>query len=197
MQKQRVLVSCFSVFFILTLTIGCAVLPRPTEANFTAPTVTLSHVEIPYYDGYYYFAASVEPTHGKAGAYGAALVMAFIFEIENPNDFAVELTGFRFTVMFEEFEVNTVSSPETMWIPAGKTNQLRVPAMFDTQQTLLTLLLPGAPMLQERGATPWEMLEKWWVGAPDFSFDVSATQGSAVFRANGLTQVAAFEAAYP
>ena len=79
------------------------------------------------------------------------MMMAFIFDIENPNEYPVELDGFKFSIMFEEFEVNTVTSPETMWIPAGKTNQIRVPATFDTRQTLTTLLLPGAMKMKERG----------------------------------------------
>jgi hypothetical protein len=123
--------------------------------------------------------------------------MAFIYEINNPNSYAVMLDGFQFTILFDDFEVNTVSSPEIMWIPAGKTNELRVPAMFDTRQTLLTLLLPGAMMLKEKELSPWTALEKWWTGAPDFSFAVKATGGSAVFEADGVTKVVPFEATFP
>jgi hypothetical protein len=197
MQRKRLLLAGLSIVFILVLLSGCASAPKPSAANFKNPTVALSHVEIPYYVGYYYFANSVAPTQGKAGDYGAPLQLAFIYDIHNPNEYPVQLNSFRFTVMFEDFEVNTVSSPEIMWVPAGKTNQLRVPAMFDTRQTLLTLLLPGAPQLQKKGVTPWELLEKWWVGAPDFSFDVSAAQGAAVFSAAPITRVVAFDATFP
>ena len=84
-----------------------------------------------------------------------------------------------------------------MWIPPGKTNQLRVPAMFDTRQTLLTLLLPGAMKLKEKGTTPWDELEKWWTGAPDFSFSVSVIEGSAVLKAGDIVKVVPFEATFP
>jgi len=123
--------------------------------------------------------------------------VAFIFDLHNPNPYPVLVDGFRFTVMFEEFEVNTVASQETMWIPGGKTNQLRVPAMFDTRQTLLSLLLPGALKMKELGVTPWQLLEKWWTQAPDFAFPISASQGAAVFSANGVLQVVAFEDTFP
>jgi hypothetical protein len=196
-MQKKLLFACLSVCFVAALLFGCAGMQKPSEANFINPTVTLSHVEIPYYVGYYYFANSVEPTKGKAGDYGAPLMVAFIFDIENPNPYPVQLENLRFSVMFEDFEVNTVASQETMWIPAGKTNQLRVPAMFDTRQTLLTLLLPGALKLKEKGLSPWDLLEKWWVGVPDFSFEMTASQGAAIFRADGLTQVVAFEDTFP
>ena len=69
--------------------------------------------------------------------------------------------------------------------------------MFDTRQTLLTLLLPGAMKLKEKELSPWAVLEKWWTGAPDFSFPVSATGGAAVFKAGGVTKVVPFEATFP
>jgi hypothetical protein len=125
------------------------------------------------------------------------MMMAFIYEINNPNAFPVMLDGFKFSILFDDFEVNTVSSPEAMWIPAGKTNALRVPAIFDTRQTLLTLLLPGAMKLKEKKLSPWAALEKWWTGAPDFSFPVTASEGSAVFAAGGVTRVVPFEATFP
>jgi hypothetical protein len=197
MRKNLVLGGLMTIL-ALALIAGCAGMQaKPGEGNFKAPKVTLSHVEVPYYTGYWHFGNKVEPTKGKAGNYGAPIIFSFIYEIENPNDYAVKLDGFSFTVYFEDFEVNTVMSPETMWIPAGKANQLRVPAVFDTQQTLNTLMLPGAMKLKEKGVTAWDVLEKWWTGAPDFSFPVSAKEGSAIFKAGDLTKVTTFEATFP
>jgi Late embryogenesis abundant protein len=197
-MRKNLVLSGLIILLAVALMAGCAGMKaKPSEANFKTPKVTLSHVEVPYYTGYWYFNNKVEPTKGKAGAYGAPIIFAFIYEIENPNEYPVELDGFSFAVHFEDFEVNTVMSPETMWIPAGKVNQLRVPAVFDTQQTLNTLMLPGAMKLKEKGITAWDALEKWWTGAPDFSFPVSAKEGSAIFKAGDLTKVAAFEATFP
>jgi hypothetical protein len=186
------------VIVAAVLLVGCAGMEtKPSESSFKAPKVVLNHVEVPYYTGYWYYAKKVEPTKGTAGDYGAPMMMAFVFDIDNPSAYPVELDGFKFTILFDDFEVNTVSSPETMWIPPGKTNQLRVPAMFDTRQTLLTLLLPGAMKLKEKGATPWDELEKWWTGAPDFSFSVSVIEGSAVLKAGDVVKVVPFEATFP
>ena len=198
MHKKSILLTCFSLFIIVAFITGCAgLMAKPTKGNFKAPIVSLSHVEVPYYTGYYYLSAKVKPTKGKAGNYGAPMMMAFIFDIENPNKYPVELDGFKFSVMFEEFEVNTVTSPETMWIPAGKTNQIRVPATFDTRQTLTTLLLPGAMKMKARGQSPWEILEAWWTGVTDFSFPITVTEGAAIFKAGDLVEVGTFKATFP
>jgi hypothetical protein len=197
MQKKSTAFTVLSLLVIIAFLSGCAVFGKPTASNLKDPVISLDHVEIPYYVGYYYFSSKVKPTKGKAGNYGAPMQLAFIFEINNPNSYPVMLEDFKFSVMFEDFEVNTVDSPETMWIPAGKTNQLRVPAMFDTRQTLLTLLLPGAMKLKEKKMSPWTALEKWWIGAPDFSFPISASEGSAVFKAGGIVRVVPFSATFP
>ena len=197
MQSKVNVFTVLSVMMMVALLFGCAALQKPSESNLKDPVISLSHVEVPYYTGYYYISNKVKPTKGNAGNYGAPMMMAFIYEINNPNAYPVMLDGFKFSILFDDFEVNTVSSPEAMWIPAGKTNALRVPAIFDTRQTLLTLLLPGAMKLKEKKLSPWAALEKWWTGAPDFSFPVTASEGSAVFTAGGVTRVVPFEATFP
>jgi hypothetical protein len=161
MQSKVNVLTVLSVIMMVALLFGCAALQKPSESNLKDPVISLSHVEVPYYTGYYYLSNKVKPTKGNAGNYGAPMMMAFVWEINNPNAYPVMLDGFKFSILFDDFEVNTVSSPEAMWIPAGKTNGLRVPAIFDTRQTLLTLLLPGAMKLKEKKLSPWAALEKW------------------------------------
>ena len=194
---KKIILRVWLGWSLTVLVIGCAQMPTPSEDNFFDPKISLVQVEITYYAGYYYFSSDVNPTRGQAGDYGAPMQLSFIYELANPNAFPVVLDGFSFTVLFEEFEVNTVSSPETMWIPPGKTNQLRVPATFDTRQTLLNLQLPGALKLKEKNLKVWDVLERWWTQAPDFAYQISASQGAAVFKADGITRVVAFRAVYP
>jgi len=197
MPKKTVLFTGLSLLVIIALLSACVGVPRPEESNFKDPLIGLDHVEISYYTGYYYFSKEVKPTRGKADNYGAPLLMAFIYKIYNPNLYPVMLDGFSFTVMFEDFKVNHVISPDAMWIPAGRTNLLRVPAMFDTRQTLLALILPEAIKLKKKNISPWDALEKWWTGAPDFAYQIRVAEGAAVFRADGVIRAIPFAAHYP
>jgi hypothetical protein len=198
MQMHAIVKTALALFLGAALATGCAgMTAKPSAETFKAPAVTLSHAEVPYYTGFWHYDKTAKPFKGKEGANGAPLMLAFVFDIGNPNAYPVMLENLKFSVYFEDFEVNTVSSMETMWIPAGKSNQLRVPAMFDTQQTSLTLMLPGAMKVKALGVTPWDLLEKWWTKAPDFGFPVAVREGSAVFKADNLTQVVPFAAKYP
>ena len=197
MKTEKIVFKGLSIIYILALVLGCVGMPTPAESNFRDPLIGLDHVEISYYTGYYYFSSEVKPTRGKADNYGAPLLMTFVYKIHNPNRYPVMLDGFSFAVLFEDFKVNNVIAPAAMWIPAGKTNLFRVPAMFDTRQTLLTLILPEAMKLKDKKMSAWSALEKWWTGAPDFSYPISATEGSAVFRAGSVIRAVAFTATYP
>lgn len=197
MQKNAILRICLSVLVIAFLMTGCAAMQKPSDSNFKSPTVTLSHVELEHYFGWWFYGAKVKPTKGKAGNNGAPLDYAFIFEITNPNNYPVMLDGFSFSVAFEEFGLNRVIAPETMWIPAGKTNQIRVHALFGVRAVQMSLLVTGGFKLKEKGVSFWDALEKWWTGAPNFSFPLNVNEGSAVFRADGVTRVVPFNATFP
>jgi hypothetical protein len=58
-------------------------------------------------------------------------------------------------------------------------------------------MVPGSSNWKEKNLKAWDLIEKWWTKAPDFSFPVEAREGSAVFKADGITKVAAFKAQYP
>ncbi len=197
MQKNAILRICLSVLVIAFLMTGCAAMQKPSDSNFKSPTVTLSHVELEHYFGWWFYGAKVKPTKGKAGNNGAPLDYAFIFEITNPNNYPVMLDGFSFSVALEEFGLNWATSPETMWIPAGKTNQIRVHAIFDVRPVQMSLLVTGGFKLKEKGVSFWDQLEKWWTEAPNFSYPINVNGGSAVFKADGLTRVVPFNATFP
>ena len=198
MHKRSFVLTCLSVVVIAAMLSGCAgMMVTPTQQNFKAPTVALSHVELEHYFGWWFYGKKVKPTKGKAGNNGAPLDFAFIYEITNPNDYPILLDGFSFSVALEEFNLNRAISPETMWIPPGKTNQLRVHVVFDVRPAQLSLLVTGGFKLKEKGITFWDQLEKWWTGAPNFSYPISANEGSAIFKANGITKVVPFNATFP
>ncbi|MBU2027395.1 MAG: hypothetical protein ABIJ57_16195 [Pseudomonadota bacterium] len=198
MQKRLILLASVCLLLVAPgLLFGAGKVAKATQKNFKPPVVTLSRVEVAHYWGYWFYGAKVEVTRGKAGNNGAPLDLNFIFDIKNPNPYPVALESLNFTVAFEDFDLNTVGSQEVMWIPAGKTNQLKVSAMFDIWQSFLSLGVTGGFKLQEKGIAVHDQLEKWWTGIPDFAFPVHVKEGSAVFKADKVTGVAAFSGTYP
>jgi hypothetical protein len=196
MQKRLILLVGICLFFVPGLLFGAGKEAATTAKKFTTPVVTLDRVEVANYWGYWFYGAKTEVTRGKPGNNGAPLSLHFIFDIKNPNPYPVALESLNFTVAFEDYDLNTVGSQEVMWIPAGKTNQLRVSAMFDIQQAS-GVALTGGLRLQEKGIAVHDQLEKWWIGIPDFTFPVQVKEGAAVFKADKTTGVAAFSASYP
>lgn len=202
MRKRSIIITGFAVVVLGAFLLACATVPTPTQQNFKTPVVTLNSVEVAHYWGWWYFSNKVKPTKGKAGNYGAPLDLAFIFDIDNPNSYPVMMEDLKFTVAFEEFDLNTVNSPDIQWIPAGKTNQVRVHAMFDGRQSLLSLLVTGGFKLKEKGmgagaGAALKQLGTWWEGAPSFAFPIYVKEGAAVFKANGAMDVASFSATFP
>jgi hypothetical protein len=197
MRTIKILFLGLNFIYIFALVWGCASVNVPEESNFKNPLIGLNHVEVSYYAGYYYFSKDVTPTRGMADDYGSPLLLTFVYKIHNPNPYPIMLNGFSFGVKFEDFKVNHVIYPIAMWIPDGRTNLLRVPAMFDTRQTLLALIMPEAEKLKARNISPWQALEKWWTGAQDFSYPISITEGSAVFRSGMVTRAVSFAGHYP
>jgi len=197
MTKRLALI--VSMIFIAAVALGaCATMGKPTAENFKAPKVTLVSFEVPQYDEYWYFAASVTPTKGKAGDRGAFLPMSFLFDVHNPNNFPVLLEGITYTVAFDkEFEVITTNINDSYWIPAGKTSQVRVSTLVTVRSALTGLLLANAPALKQRGWDAWATLEKWWNGVPDLSVPVTVKNAAFTFKADGLMKVVPFEATVP
>lgn len=189
---------CLIVIVTVAFLFGCAgMTTKPTEQNFKPPMVSLDNMEVAHSFGYWYFSNKVEPTKGKPDNVGAPLDLAFTFNVENPNSYAIKLEELKFTVAFEEFDLNTVGTNATQWIPAGMTNQVRVHAHFDVRQSLLSLLVTGGFQLKEKDTNAWAILEKWWTGIPNYEIPVHVKGGSAIAKADGLTKVASFSADFP
>lgn len=186
--------------FVLLAVFLCActaVQKKSEDTGFQSPSVSLKDVKIPRNWGWWFFSDQVTPTHGKPGNYGAPLALAFIFEIHNPNSFAVELVHLTFRVVMDDFELDTVIVPEAMWIPASKTNQLRATSVIDVRLAQLSLLAGGTSRLKDEGVTIWEALERYWTGIVDFSTPVQVEDGSAVFKAEGVERSVSFNAHFP
>jgi LEA14-like dessication related protein len=191
-----------STTLLMTLMVGmgmmvasCASMQgKPTAANFKDPIVTFETVQVTQYNGYWYYGGNIKPTKGTAGANSAVLPLAFVFNITNPNSFPVQLDGFGFTIAFEDFDVNMVNAYETQWIPPGKTNQISVYSIVDVHQVLSSLLVPNAFKVKEMGTNAWALLEKWWIGIPEYTIPIHVKGGSATFLAGSEQKVVPFKA---
>ena len=196
-KKLILLVSICLLLVVPGLVFGAGKEVKTTPKKFNPPVVTLNRVEVANYWGYWFYGAKVEATRGKAGNNGSPPGLNFIFDIKNPNPYPVALESLTFTVAFEDYDLNTVGSQEVMWIPAGKTNELRVSAMFGLWEAFMSAGVTGGLRLKEKGIAVHDQLEKWWTGIPDFSFPVQVKEGAAVFKADNVTSVSSFSATYP
>jgi len=198
MTKKFNILLIVLIFVMGVIFASCASMQsKPTAANFKAPTVALDSVQVTQYNGYWYYSGKIKPTKGKAGNNSAVLPLAFVFNITNPNNFPVKLDGFGFTVGFEDFDVNMVNAYETQWIPPGKTNQIFVPSILDVRQALLSLLVPNAFKVKEKGTNAWALLEKWWTGIPAYNIPIYVKGGAATFIAGEEQKVVPFMAKFP
>ena len=139
---KKIILTVTSIFVIAVFLTGCAgMATKATESNFQEPVVTLSYVDIAHYFGWWYYGPKVKPDKGKAGHNASPLDYAFVFNIHNPNAFPVLLEDLKFAVALDGFELNSGYAKELMWIPAGKTSQLKVEVMMDFRGTQLSLLI--------------------------------------------------------
>ncbi len=198
MNKKLVLMTVL-LFGLGVIFASCAAIKTtPSEANFKDPKITLEEFMVPQYDGYWYFSSKTKPTKGKAGNYGAPLPMSFLFSVENPNPYPITLDGLKFTVAFDkEFDMVTVNNQDTYWIPAGKTDHVRVTTMITARSGLLSLLVTGGFKLKAKGWSPWDALERWWTGIPEFSVPITVKEGAFTFTADGVIRVLPFQATFP
>jgi hypothetical protein len=198
MPKKYTVLLVVLIFGMGALFFSCAGMQtKPTAANFKAPAVAIEMIDIPQYDGYWYYGGKVQPTKGQAGDHGAPLPIAVTFNITNPNPYPVLLDGYTFSLAFEGFELITVNGYETQWIPAGKTNQLRATTLITTRSALLILGAVSGHQLKAKGMDPWSAMEKWWTTIGDMAFPINITDGNFSFSADGVSKTIPFKGTYP
>lgn len=171
-----------SVFILIAL--GLSVVPTPA---FQPPTITLDRVEVANIQPFFAkpkvgFKDANDP--GKDLPVGAILNMAYILHIKNPNKEPVMLDEMSFTIAFDGLEVNTAMAYEDSWIPAGKTNEVRVLTANETLPTISSLMVgtQNAARIQELKTSAGEMVKKWWETVGDFAFPITVSAGTATFK---------------
>jgi hypothetical protein len=162
-----------------------------------APVVKLERVEIASYWGFYSDGILDKEGQLTAGRRGPHLVLAFVYSIENPNNFRIMLDDLKFTVAFEGFELNTVTFFEDNYVPAKTTDQFRYSATFDFNEAAKALAVVGGHRVKEMNTTPAALLKKWWEGIADFDFPITVN-GTANFQGpDGKAMYIPFEGTFP
>jgi hypothetical protein len=163
--------------------------PKPA-AKLVMPKVELERVEIASYFPY-------APPPARV-----PLVLAFIFNVTNPNGFPVRLEDMKFTYGFEAkpgeyFNLNTPTVHETASVPGKTTNQLRVVSVLDSAIVPATLSVTSGFRVQALDLKPAEVVKTWWEQIGDFPFGIRVSEGVANFSSARGGALVPFEAKFP
>ena len=168
---------------------GCATAPTGGPIA-QAPRVELERVEVASY-----FPYAAPPARVPLG-------LAFVFNINNPNDMPVLLEDFKFTYAFEAapgeyFPLATPIAYEKVYTPGKTTNQLRVVSILDSMIVPGTLAVTSGYRLGPLNLKAPDVVKKWWETVGDFSFGIKVSEGTATFSTPEDSKLVAFEGAFP
>ncbi len=208
-------------FLLVLFILSACDTAAPATGEMQSPTVKLVRVEVQSYFAPPWAGWPAPPPTPTAppagtpaaqyipfpGAVPVPMVLAFIWDINNPNDQPVMLDNMKFTVEFEAapqkpnefFPLNTVIVQDKQSVPAHATNQLRTTAVLDSSIVPGNLAVTSGQRLNALGITNTAALvQNWWTNIGDFKFAVRATQGTADFKSQtGQTKVVTFDGKFP
>jgi len=180
---KRFFASAVAVSVVLAVA-GCANMGAAPSSIAASPQVRLERVEVASYFPY-------APPPARV-----PLVLAFLFNVTNPNDHAVTLEELRFAYSFEAkgqfFTLNSPAVYDTQSIPAKTTNQVRVVSVLDSAIVPATLAVTQGFRMQELGVKPPELVKTWWETIGDFGYPIRVSEGVATFTAGKASTIVTF-----
>jgi hypothetical protein len=191
---------------VVVALVGCAPTAAPTELR--APVVKLARVEVGSYfpvPWKEWPAQPPTPTPPIPVTVRVPLNLAFVYDIENPNDVAVTLDQLKFTVELEAapaapgeyFALATPNVYERQSIPAKTTNSLRVNVVIDSAVVPGTLTVAYGQRLAEKKLSATALVSSWWDGIQDFKYGIKVTGGTADFASGSMKKLVTFEGKWP
>ncbi len=180
MKYRTVIVAAMVLALVAAWSLPAVAAEQFKITTVVAPLVGLDRVEVQSYFGFW---LGTKEKPGEKG--GAPLVLAFVFNVMNPNSLPVNLEELMFTYAFEGYDLNTPIYTNPMWIPAGKTNQVRVVSTVDTSTVNLNLLVTSGFKLKEQGVKSGDLIKKWWTSVIDMAFPIEVKYGKAQFAYEG------------
>jgi hypothetical protein len=165
---------------------GCATMEAAPSSIAAPPQVKLDRVEVASY-----FPYAAPPAR-------VPLVLAFVFNVTNPNDHAVTLEELRFAYGFEAkpgqfFTLNSPAVYDLQSIPAKATNQVRVVSVLDSAIVPSTLAVTQGFKMQELGTKAPELVKTWWETIGDFGYAIRVSEGVATFTAGKASTIVTFQ----
>src|SRR5574341_1306796 len=149
------------------------------------------------------FACAPTPTPQVPVAVRVPLNLAFVFDLENPNDVAVTLDQMKFTVELEAKpdapgEYFALASPnvyDRQSIAAKSTSTLRVIVVLDSAIVPATLTVAYGQRMAEKKLNANNLVNFWWDKIQDFGYGIKVTGGTADF--GPAKQLVTFEGKWP
>ncbi len=186
---KRLIGNAMAVLAVLAVA-GCATMGGAPASIAVAPQVKLDRVEVASY-----FPFAPPP------AARVPLILAFVFNVTNPNDHPVTLEELRFAYGFEAkpgqfFVLNSPAAYEVQSIPAKSTNQVRVVSVLDSAIVPATLAVTQGFKMQELGVTAPDLVKTWWESIGDFAYAIQVTEGVATFTAGKASTIVTFQGTF-
>ena len=185
---RRLLLMLLIMILGVSGVMGCAGL-RPTE-EAGKPKVTLERVEI-------------------VGAFPWAdlpartpLVLGFVFNINNPSGYNIELENFKFAFSFEVvkdkyIELNIPVVYDRVYFPAKTVSQYRVVSLVDSAVITGKLMVTQGPLLMSLNLKPVDVIKNWYAKIGDFAFGIKVGEGQATFSTEKGDVIVPFEGKFP
>jgi len=174
---------------ILAAGAGCATMDAAPSSIAAPPQVSLARVEVASYFPY-------APPPARV-----PLILAFVFNVTNPNDHPVTLEELRFAVGFEArpgqfFTLNSPAVYDLQSIPARTTNQVRVVSVLDSAIVPATLAVTQGFRMAELNVKAPELVKTWWETIGDFGYAIRVDEGVATFTAGKASTIVAFQGTF-
>ncbi len=208
-MNKRLIALVLAMLVILAL-LGCA---PSAPAELKPPVVKLARVEavgvfaVPWAG---WPAQPPAPTPAFNVVPRFPITLAFVFDLENPNDVAVTFEQMKFNVELEAkpdapgeyFSLALPNVYDRQSIPAKATNTLRVNVVIDSGVVPGTLTVAYGQRMAEKKLNASTLVNYWWDKVGDVSsaspaYGIRVTGGSAEFSSGAARKQVTFEAKWP
>jgi hypothetical protein len=187
-MRKSVLLLIASLFIV-----GCLSACKPgllPTSDLGKPKVTLERVEV----------AGTFPWADLPAR--TPLILAFVFNIENPSGVNIMLDNFKFAYSFEVkpdyyIELNVPVAYDRMYFPPGTTSQYRIVNAIDSAVVMGKLAVTQGAKLQSLEIKPIDLIKDWYARIGDFSFGIKVGEGMAVFSTEKGDVFVPFEGKFP